>query len=499
MEVGINTHMKQSGNQDKIMEKLVSLAKRRGFVFQSSEIYGGLSGCWDYGPLGVEMLNNLKQQWWKDMTYREDIEGVDASILMHPRVWEASGHVENFTDPMVDCRQCKGRFRLDSLFDELSLKKKKEVLRALIPTKYEGQVKDNIIQTDFEHFAADPNNATKILDVLTCPTCGNKQTFTDARRFNLMFKTFVGPVEDSSAVVYLRPETAQGIFVNFLNVQSSSRQKMPFGIAQIGKAFRNEINTKNFLYRTREFEQMEMQFFVKPGSDDEWFEYWKNERMNWFHRLGMKKEKLQWHCHETKKLAHYAKDAYDIEYQFPFGWGEIEGIHNRTDYDLGRHEEFSGKGLRYFDEESKEKFIPYVIETSAGASRSFMAFLIDSYHEEEAPTGEGGVETRVVLKLHPSLAPVKIAIFPLVNRDGMPEVARNIEKDLRPYFRVFYDDSGAVGRRYRRQDEIGTPFCITVDSQSLQDQTVTVRHRDSMQQERISISALQGYFHMKLQ
>ncbi len=476
------------------MEKIVSLAKRRGFVFQSSEIYGGLNGCWDYGPLGVEMLNNLKQQWWKEMTYRENIEGIDSSILMHPRVWEASGHVENFTDPMVDCRQCKGRFRLDTFFEELSVKKKKEVLRALIPDQYEGQIKDEKVIADFEHISLDPKRTTQILSVLTCPSCGNKDTFTEARRFNLMFKTFVGPVEDSSAAVFLRPETAQGIFVNFSNVQSGSRQKIPFGIAQIGKAFRNEINTKNFLFRTREFEQMEMQFFVKPGSDDDWFEYWRNERFNWFLKLGLKKEKLQWHQHKSEKLAHYAKDAFDIEYQFPFGWGEIEGIHNRTDFDLKRHEEYSGKGLRYYDEETKEKFIPFVIETSAGASRSFMAFLVDAFHEEEAPTGEGGVEARIVLRLHPSIAPVKIAIFPLVNRDGMPEIARQIEKDLRPFFRVFYDDSGAVGRRYRRQDEIGTPYCITVDSQTLQDQTVTVRNRDSMQQQRINQSSLKNYF-----
>jgi glycyl-tRNA synthetase len=308
-----------------------------------------------------------------------------------------------------------------------------------------------------------------------------------------MFKTFVGPVEDSSAVVFLRPETAQGIFVNFLNVQTASRLKLPFGIAQIGKAFRNEINTKNFLFRTREFEQMEMQFFVKPGTDEEYFEYWRAERMKWFVELGMKKEKLQWHQHPKDKLAHYAKDAYDIEYEFPFGWGEIEGVHNRTDYDLSRHEEYSGKSMKYFDEQSKEKLTPFVIETSAGASRSFMAFLVDAYNEEEAPTAEGTMETRVVLKLHPKLAPTKVAIFPLVNRDGMPEVARKIEVDLRPHFRVFYDESGAVGRRYRRQDEAGTPYCVTVDSQTLQDQTVTIRDRDTMKQERIAIAAIRTY------
>ena len=484
-------------DQSKLMEKIVSLAKRRGFVFQSSEIYGGLNGCWDYGPLGVEMLNNVKREWWKSMTYRENIEGIDASILMHPRVWEASGHVENFTDPMVDCKQCKARYRIDVLFDELSLKKKKEVLREIDAQKFGGQQKDEFITEEFAKLTATDQDAAKIVLRLSCPACGNKGTFTEARKFNLMFKTFVGPVEDSSAVVYLRPETAQGIFVNFLNVQSASRQKLPFGIAQIGKAFRNEINTKNFLFRTREFEQMEMQFFCKPGSDDAHFDYWRSERMKWFIGLGMKKEKLQWHQHPKDKLAHYAKDAYDIEYLFPFGWGEIEGVHNRTNFDLTRHEQFSGKSMKYFDEESKEKFTPFVIETSAGASRSFMAFLVDSYHEEEAPTAEGAAETRIVMKLDPRLAPTKMAIFPLVNRDGMPEFARKVEDELRSHFRVFYDDSGAVGRRYRRQDEVGTPFCITIDSQTLQDQSVTVRDRDTMIQERIPASKLKEYFAVK--
>lgn len=442
------------------MDKIVSLCKRRGFVFQSSEVYGGLNGAWDYGPLGVELLKNIKDAWWKAMTYREDIEGIDAAILMHPRVWEASGHVENFTDPMVDCKECKARFRADQIDDAMCGN-----------PGYKGR------------------KATK---------CAAEGKFTEARKFNLMFKTFVGPVEDASAVVFLRPETAQGIYVNFLNVLSASRQRPPFGIAQIGKAFRNEINTKNFLFRTREFEQMEMQYFVKAGTDVEWFEYWRGQRMQWFIDLGLRQNKLQWHRHEPDKLAHYAKDAYDIEYEFPFGWGEIEGVHNRTDYDLTRHEQFSGKSLKYFDEESKEKFIPYIIETSAGASRSFMAFLVDAYREEEAPTAEGAMETRVVLKLHPKLAPTKAAIFPLVNRDGMPEIAKKVEHDLRPHLRVFYDDSGAVGRRYRRQDEAGTPYCITVDSQTLQDQTVTIRDRDSMAQERIAIVSILAHLQSKL-
>jgi glycyl-tRNA synthetase len=480
------------------MDKIVSLAKRRGFVFQSSEIYGGLNGCWDYGSLGVELLNNLKQQWWKNMTYRENVEGIDASILMHSRVWEASGHVENFADPMVDCRQCKSRYRLDSLFDELSAKRKKEILREINLQKFGGQQQDDFIDSEFAALLSSASETNGILSKIACPNCGNRGTFTDARKFNLMFKTFIGPVEDSSAVVYLRPETAQGIFVNFQNVQSASRQKIPFGIAQVGKAFRNEINTKNFLFRTREFEQMEMQFFVRPGTDDQWFEYWRTERMNWFVDLGMTRERLRWFQHPKEKLAHYAKDAYDIEYQFPFGWGEIEGIHNRTDFDLSRHEEFSGKGMKYYDEETKEKYTPYVIETSAGASRSFMAFLVDAYAEEEAPTAEGAMEIRAVLKLHPKLAPIKAAVFPLVNRDGMPEYSRKIERDLRPHFRVFYDDSGAVGRRYRRQDEAGTPFCITVDSQTLEDQTVTVRDRDSMKQDRVTTSSLRLYLSERL-
>lgn len=438
-----------------VMEKIVSLCKRRGFIFPSSEIYGGLNGCWDYGPLGVDLLKNIKDQWWNAMTFREDVEGLDASILMHPRVWEASGHVENFTDPMVDCKECNARFRADQIGG-----------------------------------AACGNRAYKGRQAEKCQAEGK---FTPPRQFNLMFRTFLGPVEESGSVVYLRPETAQGIFVNFLNVQASSRQKLPFGIAQIGKAFRNEINTKNFLFRTREFEQMEMQFFVAPDQDEQWFDYWKTERMEWFQALGLRKDKLRYHRHEPDSLAHYAKDAFDIEYEFPFGWGEIEGIHNRTDYDLSRHEEFSGKALKYFDDTNKVRFTPYIIETSAGASRSFMAFLVDAYHEEEAPTADGKTETRRVMRFHRRLAPIKAAIFPLVNRDGMPEIARGIMSDLRGHFRVFYDEGGAVGRRYRRQDEIGTPFCITVDSQTSTDQTVTVRERDSMGQERVAIDSLAHY------
>jgi glycyl-tRNA synthetase len=479
---------KQNKAQTDLIDKIVSLAKRRGFVFQSSEIYGGLNGCWDYGPLGVELLKNIKEEWWKFMTYRDDIEGLDASILMHPKVWEASGHVENFTDPMIDCKQCKSRYRLDTISELISEKNKKRIIDEM-----DVSISGDSLDDKFISILEDSNLVKEFIPLLNCPQCGNKGTFTIPRQFNLMFKTFVGPVEDSGSVVYLRPETAQGIYVNFLNVQQSSRQKIPFGIAQIGKAFRNEINTKNFLFRTREFEQMEMQFFINPANDKKWYDYWKAERLGWFKSLGMREDKLRYHDHPPNKLAHYAKVATDIEYQFPFGWGEIEGIHNRTNYDLTRHEQFSGKSLKYFDESVNEKYIPYIIETSAGASRSFMAFLIDAYDEEEVRG-----EKRSILKFHPRLAPIKAAVFPLVNKDGMQELAQKIEKDLRKRLKVFYDDKGAVGRRYRRQDEAGTPFCITVDTQTLEDQTVTVRERDSMEQVRIESSNSLKYLLEKL-
>ena len=445
-----------------ITEKIVSLSKRRGFIFQSSEIYGGLNGCYDYGPLGVELLRNIKEAWWKEMTYREDIEGIDASIHMHPRVWEASGHVEHFTDPMVDCKECKARFREDQVEDSECGNK-----------AYKGR------------------KASK---------CMAEGKFTAARSFNLMFKTHIGPLEESSAMVFLRPETAQGIYVNFNNVKDSSRQRLPFGIAQIGKAFRNEINTKNFLFRTREFEQMEMQYFINPAEDQKYFEYWREERFNWFVKYGMQPERLKLHVHE--KLAHYARAAVDIEYEFPFGWGEIEGIHNRTDFDLKRHTEFSGKKIEYFDDQSKERFTPFVIETSAGASRSFFAFLCNAYGEEEVTKqnddGTTSSELRTVLRFHPALAPIKVAVFPLVNRDGMQDIAHNINDHLRTKFKSFYDDSGAVGRRYRRQDECGTPFCLTVDSETIYDNTVTVRERDSMKQERIHKDNLLEFIRTKL-
>ena len=420
------------------MEKIVSLSKRRGFIFQSSAIYGKLNACYDYGPLGVEMKRNIKDIWWKSMVQeREDIVGLDAAILMHPRVWEASGHVSGFTDPLVDCRHCKQRFREDEI-DE------------------------------------------KFLEKRQCPRCGTVGSLTEARQFNLMFKTHMGPVEENASVVYLRPETAQGIYVNFKNVIDSSRMKIPFGIAQIGKAFRNEITPGNFIFRTREFEQAEMQFFVKPGEDENFFEMWKEIRINWYSRLGIKKENLRFHQHGKDELAHYAKAAFDIEYKYPIGWKELEGIHNRTDFDLSKHQEFSNKDLSYFDDKTRERFIPYVIETSCGIDRILLTCLVDGYEEEKLEN-----ETRTVLRLDPKIAPVKAAIFPLVKKDGMPEYARKIEKDLRKSFMVFYDETGAVGRRYRRQDEAGTPFCITVDSQTLEDDTVTIRERDSMQQIRI--------------
>ena len=415
-------------NAPTLMDKLGSLCKRRGYVFQSSEIYGGLNSCYDYGPLGTELKKNVKELWWKAMVYeRDDIEGLDSSILMHPQIWKASGHVDGFTDPMVDCKECKMRWRAD--------------------------------QVDLDK---------------GCPNCGGE--LTEPRMFNLMFKTFMGPVENEASVVYLRPETAQGIYVNFHNVREAGRQKIPFGIAQIGKAFRNEITPGNFIFRTREFEQMEMQFFVKPGSDEEWFDYWKEKRVVWYERLGIKKDKLRFHQHSEKELAHYAKKAFDIEYEFPFGWSEIEGIHNRTDFDLLRHQEYSGKDLRYYDQEANEKYIPYVIETSTGVDRLMLTALVDAYEEEAE---------RVVLRLKPQIAPIKAAVFPLVKKDGMPEIAEKLFADLKRDFKVFYDEAGSVGRRYRRQDEAGTPYCITIDGETVKDGTVTIRDRDSMEQFRI--------------
>ena len=441
-----------------VMDKLVSLAKRRGFIFQSSEIYGGTGSVWDYGPLGVELKRNLKDRWWNAMVRaRDDIEGLDAAILMHPRVWEASGHVAGFTDPLVDCKQCKKRFRADD-------------------PKIKG---------------------TPGTPDVVCPACGNRGTLSEPRLFNLMFKTFMGPVEESASIVYLRPETAQGIYVNFLNVQQSSRQKVPFGIAQIGKAFRNEITPGNFIFRTREFEQMEMQFFVKPGSDMEWFEYWKAQRMEWHLGLGLARDRLEYHQHTKEELAHYARAAFDVQFDFggSLGFQEIEGVHNRGDFDLSQHQQYSGKNLQYFDQPKNERYLPYVIETSVGADRTTLAALVNGYREESV---EGESEGRVVLGLHHAIAPIKAAIFPLTKKDGQPEMATKIAGELRKGFPVDYDETGSIGKRYRRQDEVGTPFCITVDGDSIKDGTVTVRDRDTLVQERIASDRLTAYLSEKL-
>ena len=426
------------------MEKIVSLCRRRGFIFPSSEIYGGLSSCWDYGPLGVELKRNIKQAWWRAVVQeRDDIVGLDTSILMHPQTWEASGHLRGFTDPLVECKNCHLRWRSDDL---------------------KGS---------------------------SCPTCGGE--LTEPHLFNLMFKTFMGPVEEAASVVYLRPETAQGIFVNFQNVLNTTRKRLPFGIAQIGKAFRNEITTGNFIFRSREFEQMEIEFFVKPGTDEEWFNYWLEERLNWYVKLGITKENLRLRQHGKGELAHYARDCYDIDYLFPMGWSELEGIANRGDFDLVQHASSSGKSLEYYDDESKEHYIPYIIEPSAGVDRSALAFLCDAYDEE--PDQE---EIRVILRLHPSLAPIKVAVLPLSRREKLVKLAKEIHADLRQCWMVSYDDAQSIGRRYRRQDEIGTPFCVTIDFQSLEDEQVTIRERDTMNQIRIPITELRVVLTAKL-
>ncbi len=430
------------------LQTLVSLSKRRGFVFQSSEIYGGLNSCWDYGPLGSQFKLNVKLSWWKAMTRRSDIVGLDAAILMHPTVWKASGHVDGFTDPLVDCKSCKNRFRQD-----------------------QAPVKDGHVQ---------------------CPRCGSMEV-TEPRNFNLMFKTHMGPVEDEGATVYLRPETAQGIFVNFENVAASTRKKIPFGIAQIGKSFRNEITPGNFTFRTREFEQMEMQYFVKPGTDPEWYQTWKTTRWNYYLSLGMRADKIRFKDHGPKELAHYARAAVDVQYEFPFGWQELEGIHNRSDYDLRQHQQFSGKKLEYFDEAQKEKYLPFVIETAVGCDRLALALLCDAYREEHTVTDSGDKDVRVVLGLKPELAPVKVAILPLSKKEPLLETAQRLRDDLARTLEADYDDSASIGKRYRRQDEIGTPFCLTVDFETANDHKVTVRHRDSMQQERVAMDQIAKY------
>ncbi len=427
------------------MNTIISLCKRRGFIFQSSEIYGGLGSVWDYGPLGTELKNNVKRLWWKSMVYRrDDIEGLDAAILMHPNVWKTSGHVTGFKDMLVDCKSCKKRFRCDLL-------KKKN-----------------------------------------CPECGGE--LTEPRSFNLMFKTFVGALESGANEVYLRPETAQGIFVNFKNILASSRKKLPFGVAQIGKAFRNEITTGNFTFRSREFEQMELEYFTRPEESDKWFKYWVNERFEWYKTFGIKKENIKLREHGKEELAHYAKSCYDIEFRFPMGWSELEGIAHRSDFDLREHSKISGQKLSYFDEESKKEIVPHVVEPSGGVDRAVLAFLIDAYSSEKVRG-----EKRALLSFHKELAPIKVAVLPLLrNRPEVVKLAKEIHKDLMGNYRVCYDDTASIGRLYRRQDEIGTLYCVTVDVESLDDKKVTVRDRDTMKQERVSVDKLKEYVEDKL-
>ncbi len=427
-----------------LMDRVVNLSKRRGLVFPSSEIYGGFRSTWDYGPLGVLLKRNVKDAWWRSMVQeRDDVVGLDAAILMAPRVWEASGHIATFTDPLVDCKHCKERFRADQL----------------------------------------PESGA-------CPKCGNKDTFTEARNFNLMFKTHVGPVEDTGSVAYLRPETAQGILVNYANVQTTSRKKPPFGIAQIGKSFRNEITPGNFIFRTREFEQMEMEFFVPPDDAPKWFEYWCQHRFEWYLDLGIPEASLQLRPHDADELSHYSTGTSDVEFMYPWGWGELEGIANRTDYDLKQHAEFSGQDLSYFDQETDTRYVPYVIEPAAGADRATLAFLLAAYHEEEVSTAGGKTETRTVLRLDPRLAPNKVAVLPLSKKAELVPVADRVASDLRKYGMIDVDAAGSIGRRYRRQDEVGTPLCVTIDFETLDDNAVTVRDRDTMEQTRVSLDRL---------
>ena len=460
---------------EKTMEKIVALAKARGFVYPGSEIYGGLANTWDYGNLGVELKNNVKKAWWKKFIQESPYNvGVDCAILMNPQTWVASGHLGSFSDPLMDCKCCHERFRADKLIEDFA-KEKGITLRSSV---------DGWSNEEMKNFVDD--------NEIPCPSCG-KHDFTDIRQFNLMFKTFQGITEDSKAFVYLRPETAQGIFVNFKNVQRTSRKKIPFGIGQIGKSFRNEITPGNFTFRTREFEQMELEFFCEPGTDMEWFHYWRQFCKDWLISLGMKEEEMRLRDHDPEELSFYSKGTTDIEFLFPFGWGELWGIADRTDYDLGRHQEVSGEPMEYFDDEKKEKYIPYVVEPSLGADRVTLAFLCGAYDEEEL---EGG-DVRTVLRFHPFLAPVKVAVLPLSKKLG--EGAEKVYAELSKDWNCEYDDRGAIGKRYRRQDEIGTPFCITYDFDSETDGMVTVRDRDSMEQERVAISELREYFRNKFE
>ncbi|MDR0945281.1 MAG: glycine--tRNA ligase [Bifidobacteriaceae bacterium] len=454
------------------LDQVISLAKRRGFVFPCGEIYGGTRSAWDYGPLGVELKENIKRQWWHYMvTSRDDIVGLDSSIILPRQVWEASGHVKVFTDPLVECTNCHKRFRADTLEEEY--------------TERKGHAPEGGLAG------------------VPCPNCGAKgqSTFTEPRQFSGLLRTYLGPVEDESGLHYLRPETAQGIFINFQNVLAAARKKPPFGIGQIGKSFRNEITPGNFIFRTREFEQMEMEFFVVPGTDEEWHEYWIGHRTDWYTDLGIKRENLRHYEHPKEKLSHYSKRTVDIEYRFGFvgsEWGELEGIANRTNYDLTTHSEHSGKDLSYFDQASGERYIPYVIEPAAGLTRSLMAFLVEAYHEDEAPNTKGGVDKRVVLRLDPRLAPVKAAVLPLSRNEKLSPKAKDLAAELRQHWNIDFDDAGAIGRRYRRQDEIGTPFCVTVDFDTLEDQAVTIRARDTMAQERVALDQVRGYLAERL-
>ncbi|MCI5825463.1 MAG: glycine--tRNA ligase [Arcanobacterium sp.] len=453
------------------LENVISLAKRRGFVFPSGEIYGGTRSAWDYGPLGVELKENIKRQWWHaNVTSKDNVVGLDSSIVLPREVWVASGHVATFSDPLIECLNCHKRLREDELK---------------------------------EHYAAKHSVAEADVDMgdVACPNCGVKGQWTESKPFSGLLKTYLGPVDDEAGLHYLRPETAQGIFINFLNVLTTSRKKPPFGIGQVGKSFRNEITPGNFIFRTREFEQMEIEFFVKPGDDEEWHQRWIDDRFAWYTNLGISPDNLRLYEHPKEKLSHYSKRTVDIEYKFGFQgseWGELEGIANRTDFDLSAHSEHSGKRLEYFDQATGERYIPYVIEPSAGLTRSMMAFLVEAYTEDEAPNTKGGVDKRVLLKLDPRLAPVKAAVLPLSRSEKLSPVARELAAELRQYWNVDFDDAGAVGRRYRRQDEIGTPFCVTVDFDSLEDHAVTVRDRDTMAQERIPMAEVQAYLAVKL-
>jgi glycyl-tRNA synthetase len=446
------------------IDSVVSLAKRRGFVFPSSEIYGGTRSAWDYGPLGVELKENVRRQWWRTMVQlRDDIVGIDSAVILARQVWEASGHIDAFVDPLTECTNCHKRFRADHLE---------------------------------EAFLARKPDAVFKLSELNCPNCGNKGTFTEPRMFNGLMKTYLGAVESEEGQHYLRPETAQGIFVNYKNVETTARMKPPFGIAQVGKSFRNEITPGNFIFRTREFEQMEMEFFVEPGTDEQWHEYWLQERWNWYVDLGLKPENMRFYEHPKEKLSHYSKRTVDIEYRFQFGgtdFSELEGIANRTDYDLSTHGKHSGVDLSYFDQEKQTRWVPYVIEPAAGLTRAVLAFLLEAYDEDEAPNTKGGLDKRTVMRFDRRLAPVKVAVLPLSRNEKLTPMAQEVARDLRRRWIVDTDDAGAIGRRYRRQDEIGTPFCVTVDFDTLDDQAVTVRDRDSMKQERVSLSRLEGY------